>query len=241
MKSGNFLSVSLTDRPPPVSLSLSLYWRRLCPDILAEFESAAKVQRANDPVAFLSHVKSVRAMIGQALQYRLDLIVVNLLLESSVGVKALEGLVANRELRSVCKDGTTEDSLWAASGALDLSVCDEARLAALSGSEKGRPVKGSKSTISDPLRMQNIASAAGLTALVLDGILVSLNLSGNASLSALPVEELALIPSLRSIECLHCPRLFSPPPEIAMQGGKAVLVIPALLPGAALASPAADS
>jgi hypothetical protein len=89
--------------------------------------------------------------------------------------------------------------------------------------------------------MQNIASAAGLTALVLDGILVSLNLSGNASLSALPVKELALISSLRSIECFGCPRLFSPPPEIAMQGGKAVLVIPALLPGAALASPAADS
>jgi hypothetical protein len=178
-------------------------------------------------------------MIGQALQYRLDLIVVNLLLESSVGVKALEGLVANRELRSVCKDGATEDSLWSASGALDLSVCDAARLAAQS--EKGRPVKGSKSTMSNPLRMQNIAAAAGLTALVLDGILVSLNLSGNASLSALPVEQLALISSLRSIECFGCPRLFSPPPEIAMQGGKAVLVIPALLPGAALASPAADS
>lgn len=162
-------------------------------------------------------------MIGQALQYRLDLIVINLLLETSAGVKTLEELVANRELRNVCKDGTTEVSLWGAQGTLDLSVCDAARLAALS--EKGKPVKGSKSTISNPLRMRMLASADGVTALVLDGVLVSLNLSGNASLSALPVDELAAVSSLRSIECLGCPRLFSPPPEIAVQGGKAVMVL----------------
>ena len=164
-------------------------------------------------------------MIGQALQYRLDLIVVNLLLESSQGVKALKGLVANRELRNVCTDGTTEIGLWGVPGTLDLSICDTARLAALSEEKQKKPVKGSKSTISNPLRMRMLASAAGVTTLVLDGVLVSLNLSGNTSLSALPVDELAAVSSLRSIECLGCPRLFSPPPEIAAQGGKAVMVM----------------
>jgi GTPase SAR1 family protein len=191
--------------------------------ILKKFEADAEVLRGSDPATFLRKVTELRAKAGQALQYRIDLIVVNLLLETTHGAERLVELTGkHRGLRSVCKDGSRSLTVWSTDGNLDLSVSHAARLAAYRENAMGRPVKGSRSTISAELRAQSLV-AQGLLALVLDGVLRSLDVSGNTDLKTLPVYELSGIASLRSIDCRGCIRLFSPPSEISRQGGRAVV------------------
>ena len=200
-----------------------------CPQCLArwallkafEDELSCDMDRGKDPDKFLAKVRLTRQTIGAALQFRMDLIVVNVLLETSVGIVALQELARNRAFRSVCSDGGTSVCLWSTNGKLDLGVSVKARWAAL---HEGRlPVRGSRTTISPRLRMRRIKDAAGLTALVLDGNLVMLDVSGNNNLEELPVGGLARIITIRSIDCSGCPRLVSPPSEISNQSGTAVV------------------
>jgi len=53
--------------------------------------------------------------------------------------------------------------------------------------------------------------------------LIALDVSDNPELEMVPLKSLALMHSLESLECKNCPRLFSPPEEVACRGGKAVM------------------
>ncbi len=189
---------------------------------LREFEWTLAATRASEPEAFVREVAATRAVVGASLHFRVDLLCVNLLLESAEGIQALVELTRRRFLRSECKNGPDCLSLWDTNGTVDLSVSRSARRAAHSEGIS-EPAMGSRSTIPTNLRMQKIASVTGLTALVLDGLLASLDVTGNSDLEEMPVDELAQVRSLRSIECRGCPRLFSPTTEIAVQGGQAVV------------------
>ena len=145
---------------------------------LRELERMIPGDRARDPASFIQQVDARRVLVGDSLQYRLDLLCVNLLMESNAGVAALVELAVRRQLRSVCKNGSDCLSLWSTNGKVDLSVSREARWAAHCEGE--RPAAGSRSTIPTDLRMQKVAAAAGLTALVLDGLITVLDVTGNS-------------------------------------------------------------
>ena len=53
--------------------------------------------------------------------------------------------------------------------------------------------------------------------------LTSINVSGMPSLERLPVPELVDLPTLTSLNCQGCPRLYSPPPDVANRGGVNVM------------------
>jgi len=145
---------------------------------LREFEGSLAAARASEPEAFVREIDASRAFVGASLHYRLDLLCVNLLLESAEGIQALVELARRRFLRSECKNGRDCLSLWNTNGKVDLSVSRSARRAALSEGEE--PAMGSRSTIPMHLRMRKVASATGLTALVLDGLLAALDVTGNS-------------------------------------------------------------
>lgn len=47
---------------------------------------------------------------------------------------------------------------------------------------------------------------------------------GNPDLEFLPLKSLAIMHSLERLECRGCPRLFSPPEEVANRGGRSVML-----------------
>lgn len=145
---------------------------------LRELERILAGVRARDPARFIQLVDARRMSVGDSLHYRLDLLCVNLLMESDLGVSALVELTVRRQLRSVCKNGNVSFSLWSTSGKVDLSVTRDARMAA--NSEGERPAPGSRSTIPTELRMKKVVAAVGLTALVLDGLITALDVTGNS-------------------------------------------------------------
>lgn len=53
--------------------------------------------------------------------------------------------------------------------------------------------------------------------------IVKINISRNGCIERVPIEELCSMENLIELECDNCPRLISPPPEIAQQGGLAVM------------------
>mmetsp|Transcript_16528 Transcript_16528/g.39643 ORF Transcript_16528/g.39643 Transcript_16528/m.39643 type:complete len:1520 (+) Transcript_16528:60-4619(+) len=57
----------------------------------------------------------------------------------------------------------------------------------------------------------------------LDGFLTSIDLSHFPHLEKLPVKDISSMASLASLSCRGCPNLVSPPPEVAAQGGVAVM------------------
>jgi GTPase SAR1 family protein len=180
------------------------------------------------PVLFQEMI-STRALVGMSLQYRLDLIVVNTLLQTSDGVdmlcaNVLPGLMRLR-LQAECKRGARFNTKQIVSENfdIDLSVSDLEREAARREKREGLPVQFSRSVIPACLRMRSVAKAAGLVALVPHGKLRALIVSHNTNLKTLPVDELMEIESLISIECRGCSRLYCPPPEIAELKGVEVV------------------
>jgi GTPase SAR1 family protein len=178
---------------------------------------------------FSQEIISTRALVGRSLQYRLDLIVVNILLQTSDGVdmlcaNVLPGLM-RQTLQAECKRGARSNTKQIVSENcdVDLSVSDLEREAARREKKEGLPVKFSRSVIPACLRMRSVAKAAGLVALVPNGKLRTLIVSHNTNLNRLPVDELLEIESLTSIECRGCSRLYCPPPEIAELEGVEVV------------------
>lgn len=53
--------------------------------------------------------------------------------------------------------------------------------------------------------------------------LVSIDVSHNLLLESLPLAALCALPALQELSCADCPLLISPPPEVALQGGRAVM------------------
>jgi len=53
--------------------------------------------------------------------------------------------------------------------------------------------------------------------------LTSINVSGNLFLETLPFKQLCALPKLVELSCVDCPLLISPPPEVSVQGGSAVI------------------
>jgi GTPase SAR1 family protein len=173
---------------------------------------------------FFQEITSTRALVGMSLQYRLDLIVVNILLQTSDGVDMLVRLPGLR-LQAECKRGARFNTKQIVSKNcdIDLSVSDLERKAARSEKKEGLPVQCSRSVIPACLRMRSVAKAAGLVALVPNGKLRTLIVTHNTNLIRLPVDELMEIESLTSIECRGCSRLYCPPPEIAELEGVEVV------------------
>jgi GTPase SAR1 family protein len=178
---------------------------------------------------FSQEITSTRALVGMSLQYRIDLIVVNILLQTSEGVgmlcaNVLPGLMRPR-LQAECKRGVRFNTKQIVSENcdIDLSVSDLEREAARREKKEGLPVQFSRSVIPACLRMRSVAKAAGLVALVPNGKLRTLIVSHNTNLKQLPVDELMQIESLTSIECRGCSRLYCPPPEIAELKGVEVV------------------
>ncbi len=171
----------------------------------------------------LQEFTSTRALVGMSLQYRLDLIVVNKLLQTSEGVDTLVRLMHNEGLQGEVQLECHSIKIVNEDGNLDLSVSEPAREAARREKEKGLPVKLSRSVIPAHLRMRSVSKAEGLAALVPNGKLKTLNVSHNKNLKLLPVEELMEMECLTSIECRGCSRLHCPPPEIAELKGDEVV------------------
>jgi len=178
---------------------------------------------APGPVLSLEEITSTRALVGISLQYRLDLIVVNTLLQTSEGVDTLVSLMRDQGLQAEIQLGSRSIKIVSEDGNLDLSVSAPAREAARREKEKGLPVKLSRSIIPAHLRMRSVSKAEGLAALVPNGKLKTLNVSHNTNLKLLPVEELMEMECLTSIECRGCSRLYCPPPEIAELKGDQVV------------------
>ncbi len=169
----------------------------------------------------LEEITSARALVGTSLQYRLDLIVVNTLLQTSAGVDRLVSLMRDQGLQAEIQLGSRSIKIVSEDGNLDLSVSN--REAARREKEKGLPVRLSRSIIPAHLRMRSVAKAEGLAALVPNGKLKTLNVSNNTILKHLPVDELMQMECLTSIECRGCTRLYCPPPEIAELKGDQVV------------------
>lgn len=53
--------------------------------------------------------------------------------------------------------------------------------------------------------------------------LTSINVSNNKYITSLPIKSLCQLELLEELECTNCPSLLSPPPEVCLQGGKAVM------------------
>jgi GTPase SAR1 family protein len=175
---------------------------------------------------FFQEITSTRALVGRSLQYRLDLIVVNILLQTSDGVDLLVRLICEQgvRLQAECKRSRFNTKQIVSENCdIDLSVSDLEREAARREKKEGLPVKFSRSVIPACLRMRSVAKAAGLVALVPNGKLRALIVSHNTNLNRLPVDELLEIKSLTSIECRGCSRLYCPPPEIAELEGVEVV------------------
>jgi len=166
---------------------------------------------------FLDHASATRALVGPALQHRLDLIVVNTLLPHAAGIKALHTVIRDGGLRSECIDERGSVSVLTATAQLDLKVGSLERQAAIKEGKK--PAEGSRRTIPEHLRLDSLASALS----PLDGMLTSIDVSGNVHLTGLPLQELIAFKSLTAFECARCPRLLTPPPSVAVQGGSRVL------------------
>ena len=56
-----------------------------------------------------------------------------------------------------------------------------------------------------------------------NSILSIINISENLMLSSIPLRTFVDIPSVMEVDCSSCPCLWSPPPEISRQGGKATI------------------
>ena len=82
-----------------------------------------------------------------SLQYRLDLIVVNTLLQTSAGVDRLVSLIRDQGLQAVCQRGSRSITVVSEDGNLELSVSALAREAARREKEKDLPVRLSRSII----------------------------------------------------------------------------------------------
>ena len=137
----------------------------------------------------LEEITSARALVGTSLQYRLDLIVVNKLLQTSAGVDRLVNLMRDQGLQALCERGSHSITVVSEDGNLELSVSALAREAARREKEKGLPVRLSRSIIPAHLRMRSVAKAEVLAALVTNGKLKMLNVSNNTILKHLPVDE----------------------------------------------------
>jgi hypothetical protein len=192
---------------------------------LQAFESARPEDdaRSSDPIQFHQDVNTTRAIVGRSLQYRLDLFLVNTLLQSVKGCEVLATLVRDGGLHTGCSRATETLTILRSDGIVDLSVSPEVQQAARNEHGKTAPVKFSRCTIPACLRMRSIASAAGLVALAPDAALTKIDLSHNVRLEHVPVDKLVDLASLTSIECKACRRLYSPPPEIGEMGGAAVV------------------
>lgn len=59
--------------------------------------------------------------------------------------------------------------------------------------------------------------------------ILKIDISNNSVIESIPIEEVCGMENLVEFECTNCPRLISPPPEIAAQGGKAVMMFLRLL------------
>lgn len=95
-----------------------------------------------NPDEFLKEVNSSRELVGASLQYRLDLTVVNTLLQSEAGADALVALVRDGAFQFGSKRGSETLSILAGEdGKLDLSVSVAAHQAARREKDKTTPVK----------------------------------------------------------------------------------------------------
>ena len=195
-------------------------WRNL---LAFENTSPADVARRSDVIQFQHDMDTTRPLVGCSLQYRLDLFLVNTLLQSVKGCELLAALVRGGVLHTVCNRAAETFVIVRSDGVVDLSVSPEAQQAARTEHGKTLPVKFSRCTIPALSRMRSIATAAGLVALAPDAALTKIDLSNNVWLEHVPVDELVDLASLTSIECRGCRRLFSPPPEISDMGGAAVV------------------
>ena len=53
--------------------------------------------------------------------------------------------------------------------------------------------------------------------------LISIDISNNTKIEKIPVNEICSMPNLVEFKCENCPKLISPPMEVAAQGGEAVM------------------
>ncbi len=191
-----------------------------------KFSDENKVSTGAPGPLFFQEIISTRELVGRSLQYRLDLIVVNILLQTSDGVDMLVRLICEQgvRLQAECtRSRFNTKQIVIENCDVDLSVSDLELEAAHREKKEGLPVQFSRSVIPACLRMRSVAKAAGLVALVPNGKLRALIVSHNRNLKQLPVDELLEIESLTSIECRGCSRLYCPPPEIAELEGVEVV------------------
>ena len=160
-----------------------------------------------------SKLAALRSQVGSSLHHAFDLLASRVLLETEDGVETFVTLLiqdSNWLATRFDEEGRT--SVFDDDGMLHLNLSMD-RFVGLEGNFPPKAVKGSR-CVPNLFAMRRIAPGLSL----LDGLLTALDVSGHPHLQTVPVRELVEIKSLNTFECQRCPRLFSPPPEIACQG-----------------------
>lgn len=190
---------------------------------LRKFEQAAEaMQETNNgscsTLDLIHNAFAARRQVGKALQHRLDLVMVSVLLQTEDGIKALVQEILEGRFHSKCSDALGTTTILSSTGLLDLSF------PLVPGGNRANTnhvdARASSNSLVDagplfrrkiPLHLHLRSIAASSHLKDLDGVITALDVSGNVRLEFLPIEQLASIRSLVSIECLGCPLLLSPP------------------------------